>query len=90
MSDAELLEWAARAAGRADVWGWNPLADDGDALRLACQLRMSLNFSTARNGQDTAYGDPLDDVVGETPTWTTESMRRAIVTAAAAIGRAGA
>lgn len=55
MSDRELLEAAAKAAGYACVWGvadgplwwhddpdtarlWNPLTDDGDALRLAVKL----------------------------------------------------
>ena len=67
MSDKELLEWAAKAAG---MWRgafeieddsdqpvfdpvkgfrlaygrgwWNPLTDDGDALRLAVKLRLSI------------------------------------------------
>lgn len=57
MTDRELLERAAKAAGiPVHVWGakgrelvadmsdpsnhklWNPLTDDGDALRLAVQL----------------------------------------------------
>jgi len=64
MSDRELLELAAKAAGHGDVWSldehpdvtyigprydggtvryrvWNPLTDDGDALRLAVKLRMT-------------------------------------------------
>ena len=52
MTDRELLEAAAKAAGidyyaRAQSGGmltdngeWNPLTDDGDALRLAVRLRM--------------------------------------------------
>lgn len=54
--DRELLELAAKAAGMTIVarredgalgldeicsW-WNPLADDGDALRLAVKLRISI------------------------------------------------
>jgi hypothetical protein len=60
MSDTELLESAAKAAGldvvkRSDgerpgevlVYGWHrgiwrPLTDDGDALRLAVKLRISV------------------------------------------------
>ena len=57
MTDRELLELAAKAAGIELVWRnfsnvpnlfkglssdeiWNPLADDGDALRLAATLGM--------------------------------------------------
>lgn len=63
MSDQELLELAARAAGvKKHEWsgyyeiptlsdgtlisrtgGWNPLTDDGDALRLSVKLRMILD-----------------------------------------------
>lgn len=57
MTDKELLELAAKAAGYViDEDGdrrdkrtnsgaplpWNPLTDDGDALRLAVRLRMSV------------------------------------------------
>ena len=88
MTDRELLELAAKAAGleldkfsytdRADlaqnsftaknyIGRWNPLTDDGDALRLAHKLGL------------------LSDV----PVWprTLEETRRAIVRAAAEIGR---
>ncbi|WP_395026558.1 hypothetical protein [Comamonas odontotermitis] len=53
VSDLELLELAARAAGLPwDQWvvdgdpSWDPLLDDGDALRLAVKLRMPLWFDT--------------------------------------------
>lgn len=76
------------------AWGgtprtWNPIYDDGDALRLACKLRMSLNFSTAKNGPDTAFSEGLEDVITVPITkWMdTESMRLAIVRAAAEIGK---
>ena len=62
---------------------WNPLTDDGDALRLAVKLRMNINIysqgaeadcdtleSTCKEG-----GDPY------------AATRRAIVRAAAEIGR---
>ena len=59
MSDRELLELAAKAAGyviELDMnWGtggmpffrmsgnkWNPLTDDGDALRLAVKLQLTV------------------------------------------------
>ena len=59
MTDRELLEQAAKAAGykceihpldpephRPAYWiGWNPLTDDGDALRLAVKLGIKDYFS---------------------------------------------
>jgi len=85
MNDRELLELAAKAAGMCGhTYGnsfcervgndlckadhlWNPLTDDGDALRLAHKFGL------------------LSDV----PVWprTLEETRRAIVRAAAEIGR---
>lgn len=47
MSDKELLELAARAAGLTSVgWAglWNPLEEDGDALWLAVKLRLDIHF----------------------------------------------
>lgn len=67
MTDHELLELAAKAAGiriffgiewhdvgecytgsRAVPRSWNPLTSDGDALRLAVNLRMSIHYETQR------------------------------------------
>ena len=47
MTDREMLEFAAKAAGitvsfdrtRRD-WAWNSLDDDGDAFRLAVKLKL--------------------------------------------------
>ena len=60
MDDRELLELAAKAAGvdptklktpyvsqdgLATGWNeWNPLTDDGDALRLAVKLRLDVEW----------------------------------------------
>jgi hypothetical protein len=56
MTDLQLLELAAKAAGIPDgYWNcehhdhghgeyWNPLEDDGDALRLAVKLEIDLCF----------------------------------------------
>lgn len=55
MTDRELLELAAKAAGikhnpslsaacRGERIWWNPLADDGDALRLAVKLHICTLF----------------------------------------------
>lgn len=61
MTDRELLEMAAKAAGRLGHWdgdvfvlddygqnecsAWWPLDNDGDALRLAVKLGLVLNLS---------------------------------------------
>jgi hypothetical protein len=96
MTDRELLEAAAKAAGievhtieDADGvvhWdGWNPLADDGDALRLAVRLRMQIDildrsvYALAMNGAKVCELDRAD--IGA-------ATRRAITRAAAEIGRA--
>lgn len=64
MNDRELLELAAKAAGymvRSDLtYGdgiiindgvlWNPLTDDGDALRLAVKLGMDVYVDTHPDG----------------------------------------
>ena len=54
MTDRELLEFAAKAAGitlRYNYLGtqnandpWLPLTDDGDALRLAVKLRIPIHY----------------------------------------------
>ena len=91
MSDRELLELAAKAAGIADgdvFWGmkhkkeWQPLTDDGDALRLAVKLGIDIEFE----GENIVFADgnyseflPPDPVA---------ATRRAIVRAAAEIGKA--
>jgi len=100
MTDRELLEAAAKAAGLtigawSDNYGafmyrgvepgkswWNPLTDDGDALRLAVKLELQLDlrhsFHTVRvygaaEGRIDESGDPY------------AATRRAVVRAAAEI-----
>jgi hypothetical protein len=99
MRDRELLELAAKAAGYClnghtqKDWAvclggkeWNPLTDDGDALRLAVKLGLTIysNLCAAyvRQADDaeiTAVEDPSGDPYAAT--------RRVIVRAAAEIGR---
>ena len=105
MNDKELLELAAKAAGytafpghAAQILdsGWNPLTDDGDALRLACVLGLTVECDFHDSDTCTAYqtrGDIVADeqagMVGEVigaPDFA--ATRRAIVRAAAEIGRA--
>lgn len=105
-TDRELLELAANASGldlyysmstapsfldRDAVRPWNPLTDDGDALRLAVKLRLRICTPTtdtdcalASNGDVTAYSE--DELEKITVTDLYEATRRAIVRAAAAIG----
>lgn len=90
-ADRELLELAAKAIGltlRYNYLGgrdanqpWDPLTDDGDALRLAVSLRMDLNINDGECDVFTA--DSFYNGRGED---TLEATRRAIVSAAAAIG----
>jgi hypothetical protein len=64
--------------GRAVEKKWNPLADDGDAFRLAVRLRMIVTPGTARLLDGRVFGKDMDSI---------EETRRAIVRAAAEIGR---
>lgn len=106
MTDKELLELAAKAAGlnvkmievdcddnfRALVVGkkntkeriaWNPLTDDGDALRLAVELQLDFYVDGEQAGcwiED--FVCLAEDINGDTYAAT----RRVIVRAAAVIG----
>ena len=101
MTDRELLEFAAKASGinldvfidnktiRRDKDGqpiyWNPLTDDGDALRLAISINLRIfRFETMCTVQPMFCNwavDERDD--GDKYAAT----RRAIVRAAAEIGK---
>ena len=94
--DRELLELAAKACGleeakmRIEFNQWNPLADDGDALRLAVKLRLDIGFeklhtvSVWSDPQDGWIIEHCDDGMGAD---ISEKTRRAITRAAAEIGR---
>jgi hypothetical protein len=103
MTDCELLEFAAKAAGVpidlafglgnwvGPVSGnrffskWNPLTDDGDALRLAVKLEINIlptmEEASARNPSYT----PWVNEDGRADPYA--ATRRAIVRAAAEIGK---
>lgn len=128
MTDREMLEMAARAAGVClhppgklhtsyGNWGsdttctvcgndpsatcWNPLADDGDALRLAVKLRIDLALwiFTDKVIAKTSIGvgrgiplhgkytPPVNDHIEPKGSDPYAATRRAIVRAAAEIGR---
>lgn len=101
MTDRELLELAAKAAGLTVEWRewvtsrvaafgtikhtkqsgfwldgkqWNPLTDDGDALRLAVKLGLFMRQAVKEIPRSEYEKDPY------------AATRRAIVRAAAAIG----
>jgi len=103
MTDKELLELAAKAAGYKWDWygcsfhisidekrytSWNPLTDDGDALRLAVKLQIIVG-----RYDNYVNASPLHDGAKEVVIWSHNekdpyaATRRAIVRAAAEIGR---
>jgi len=100
MNDRELLELAAKAAGMphsdsqwseydAEYVPWNPLDDDGDALRLAVKLRINSNFHAAsvHCSKLSSVSSPnvvIREFYENDPLAAT---RQAIVRAAAEIGR---
>ncbi len=111
MTDRELLELAAKAAGIEVRCGtgwesdylyrdlprpnspltssvrWNPLDDDGDALRLAVKLKMEL---IVHERLSCAAADGLDGFLRRSEHHKGDpdaATRRAIVRAAAEIGR---
>ena len=68
---------------------WNPLTDDGDALRLAVKLRLQVEVweqgcSVARINLDDPFGNELVDELGAD---LYAATRRAIVRAAAELGK---
>ena len=106
MNDKEFLNFAAKAAGidlkfkgtipysctglGASIW--DPLSDDGDALRLAVDLNLRI-YPCARTSEGYACsavadgaGARLSDVICSGD--TRADVRRAIVLAAAEIGKA--
>jgi hypothetical protein len=102
VTDRELLELAAKAAGityhsyvdselfgrginigEVDVPLWNPLTDDGDALRLAVALGIQIHIE----GRDESRAVWANEIMLWTDGDALAATRRAIVMAAAEIGR---
>lgn len=121
MTDKELIELAAKAAGLVidksetngggsgntgfDILGnafldwhnstiWNPLADDGDAFRLAVKLNIDFYMGADSDGPEAGVGYYLPGRDNKLHTCEPirkdpyAATRRAIVRAAAAIGKA--
>lgn len=100
MSDHELLQMAAKAAGiDVDPDGrfafphglWNPLQDDGDALRLVVRLNICLDRSEVKPAwwAYCDHGDQFFEAIEPHNGDPCAACRRAIVRAAAAIAEAG-
>ena len=108
MTDKELLELAAKAAGISfrgyDDWyedysayaektdanyRWNPLTDDGEALRLMAQLNINISYRENINGAWVVAEHENIEFCPESLDGPPEDVatRRAIVRAAAEIGR---
>lgn len=97
----ELLALAAKAAGFEIWWRgdraitqatgyWNPIDDDGDALRLAVVLKFQVTLGTYRDHEVTVFNDRMVEVT-EHVHYQQDMMaaaRLAIVRVAAAIGEA--
>jgi hypothetical protein len=96
MTDRELLELAACAAGiktslhkeTDSLWidgprVWNPLTDDGDALRLAVKLGISLNhYNQWPSGISIVWANSKSDASDMHVEWGTDpcaATRRAVV-----------
>ena len=103
MTDLELLEAAAKAAGyvhhvspidpqqyRPQYWtGWNPLKSDGDAFRLMVNLRLVVDAGGVTPRNERIYVGGLEGYLADEPTGADicAATRRAIVKAAAAISK---
>ena len=101
-TDRELLELAAKAAGIevadwhryghavTSVGDWNPLTDDGDALRLAVTLKLHISVQGDMPGDEqiTFCGHGWDGAqIKAHGADAYAATRRAIVRCAAEIGR---
>lgn len=105
MNDRDLMDLAAKAAGMVFLTNgqtyhpeegnidWNPLADDGDALRLAVKLRMHIEPARTMGGDFVevhAHPSGRGDCTGIAALGGDDNAatRRAIVIAAAELGKA--
>lgn len=84
---AWVYPFGAKPDGDGDypIFKWNPLHDDGDALRLAVKLRVLVDVNHAAGALVMWHLRSLVEPWGDDPYTAT---RRAIVRAAAEIGRA--
>lgn len=66
---------------------WNPLESDGDALRLAVKLRVHLRYSLVGTTPSVTAASIADEFTEPLGVEDFAATRRAIVRAAAAIGK---
>lgn len=94
-TDQELLELAAKAAGLNagtddgmydDLKWWNPLKDNGEAFQLAIKLGLSIHYPD--NDNEVGVGNGYADFYEKHNNSPYAATRRAIVRAAADVGRA--
>ncbi len=105
MTDRELLEAAAKAAGieltgadraawlNQSSYGWNPRANSGDAFELAVVLNMPISYRRNQHGFFVVAEPPgpylfeTEEISNADAQAKLAATRRAIVRAAAAIGK---
>lgn len=101
MTDPELLELAAKAAKLCYTWRpfggfveysdgprpWNPLLDDGDALRLAVKLGFRMTIWPTGCEINGGQTDSMFISLDQAEDCVYAATRRAIVLAAAEIGK---
>lgn len=95
MDDRTMLELAAKAAGvnpieidYQDEFAWNPLTDDGDALRIAIDLQLGISIPPVVDGRVevvTFYGPIISVIEYPVSGDRHAATRRAITRAAAEI-----
>lgn len=86
MTDAELTALAAKAFCDAPV-GFSPLTDDGDALRLAVRLGISVTIRPDSSGARVEHAVGWHSSMVMRSSDPCADTRRAIVRVAAALGR---
>ena len=82
--DGDPEKWVPTYYEGKTYHGWNPLTNDGDALRLAVKLGITVEFNS------NWVGTTHEDIVGRAEFYEADpfaATRRAIVRAASEIGR---
>jgi hypothetical protein len=85
VTDYDSPHYGIHAIQLDSTWNtWNPLEDDGDALRLAVELRLSIDLAGRMTKTETPSGDLFGELHHGDPRAAT---RRAIVHAAAFLSK---
>lgn len=86
LDDPMWRDFLLRSVNPGDAIGWNPLTNDGDALRLAVKLSLDIEINQISVGA--LYSKHLVCSENCVPATRDAATRRAIVRAAAEIGKA--